>query len=155
MPRNYQLLKVQLNLAKQTADNKGKVITQSAQPDTADRLPQNLWIDTTGNANTPKRWNGSAWVSVSDKIATDAAAAVIVERNARTSADSAMATDISNVQSSINTLSTSVQTIASAQTTADGKASAMWGVKLQVNSNGQYVTAGVGLGLDNSGGILI
>ena len=82
------------------------------------------------------------------------AAAVVDERNARTSADSAMATDISNVQSSINTLSTSVQTIASAQTTADGKANAMWGVKLQVNSNGQYVTAGVGLGLDNSGGTL-
>ncbi|WP_236183126.1 hypothetical protein, partial [Pseudomonas ceruminis] len=27
------------------------------------------------NANTPKRWNGSAWVAVTDKVATDAAAA--------------------------------------------------------------------------------
>ncbi|WP_171251801.1 hypothetical protein, partial [Acinetobacter baumannii] len=39
------------------------------------RLAQNLWIDTTGGANTPKRWNGSAWVTVTDKAATDAAAA--------------------------------------------------------------------------------
>ncbi len=57
------------------AGGKGKVIVQSAAPPVADRLAQNLWIDTTGNANTPKRWNGSAWVAVTDKVATDAAAA--------------------------------------------------------------------------------
>ncbi|WP_426934943.1 phage tail tip fiber protein [Pseudomonas fulva] len=57
------------------ADGKGKVIVQSAAPGTTDRLPQNLWIDTTGNANTPKRWTGSAWLAVTDKVATDAAAA--------------------------------------------------------------------------------
>jgi hypothetical protein len=53
---------------------KGKVIIQSATPDTADQLPQNLWIDTTGGANTPKRWTGSTWEAVSDKLAVDAAA---------------------------------------------------------------------------------
>lgn len=57
------------------AGSKGKVIVQNAAPSAADRLPQNLWIDTTGSANTPKRWNGSAWVAVTDKVATDAAAA--------------------------------------------------------------------------------
>ncbi len=57
------------------AGGKGKVIVQSAAPDVADRLAQNLWIDTSGGANTPKRWNGSAWVAVTDKVATDAAAA--------------------------------------------------------------------------------
>ena len=57
------------------ADGKGKVIVQSAAPAVADRLPQNLWIDTTGNANTPKRWTGSTWLAVTDKVATDAAAA--------------------------------------------------------------------------------
>lgn len=57
------------------ADGKGKIIVQSAAPATTDRLPQNLWIDTTGNANTPKRWTGSAWLAVTDKVATDAAAA--------------------------------------------------------------------------------
>lgn len=57
------------------AGSKGKVIVQSSAPATADRQAQNLWIDTTNNANTPKRWSGSAWVAVTDKVATDAAAA--------------------------------------------------------------------------------
>ena len=51
------------------------MIIQSATPATADRSAVNLWIDTTGNANTPKRWSGSAWVAVTDKVATDAATA--------------------------------------------------------------------------------
>lgn len=55
--------------------SRGKVLFQASEPMTADRLVQNLWIDTTGNTNMPKRWNGSAWVAVTDKVATDAAAA--------------------------------------------------------------------------------
>nr|WP_311133372.1 DUF1983 domain-containing protein [Pseudomonas putida] len=61
--------------AADAAGAKGKVLYQSTAPAVADRLAQNLWIDTTGNANTPKRWNGTAWVTVTDKVATDAAAA--------------------------------------------------------------------------------
>ena len=54
------------------AGNKGEVIYGATAPTVAQRLSQNLWIDTTGNANTPKRWNGTAWVSVTDKAAIDA-----------------------------------------------------------------------------------
>ena len=61
--------------AAELAGGKGKVIVQSAAPVTGDRLAQNLWIDTTGGTNTPKRWNGTIWVAVTDKVATDAAAA--------------------------------------------------------------------------------
>lgn len=61
--------------ASDLAGSKGKVMVQSAAPAVADRQAQNLWIDTTGNANTPKRWSGSAWLAVTDKVATDAAAA--------------------------------------------------------------------------------
>lgn len=61
--------------ASDSAGAKGKVLYQSTAPAVADRLAQNLWIDTAGNANTPKRWNGTAWVAVTDKVATDAAAA--------------------------------------------------------------------------------
>lgn len=68
------------------AEGKGKVIIQGTEPDVADRLPQNLWIDTTGNGNTPKRWDGSAWVAVTDKAATDAADAAV---QAQTTANSA------------------------------------------------------------------
>lgn len=57
------------------AGNKGEVIFGSTTPTAAKRLSQNLWIDTTGGLNTPKRWNGSAWVAVTDKAATNAAAA--------------------------------------------------------------------------------
>jgi predicted phage tail protein len=31
----------------------------------------------------------------------------------------------------------------------DGKASTMWSVKMQLNSQGQYVAAGIGLGIEN------
>ncbi len=57
------------------AGSKGEVIYGATAPAADKRLAQNLWIDTTGNANTPKRWNGSTWVAVSDKVAADAAAA--------------------------------------------------------------------------------
>lgn len=57
------------------AGNKGEVIFGSTEPTVAQRQAQNLWIDTTGGKNTPKRWNDSAWVAVTDKAATDAAAA--------------------------------------------------------------------------------
>ena len=81
------------------AGGKGKVIVQSAAPATADRLAQNLWIDTTGNANTPKRWNGSAWVAVTDKVATDAASAA-----ASALTQVATKADASTVQSLTNTV---------------------------------------------------
>ena len=61
--------------ASDKAGGKGKVFFQSTAPATSERLVQNLWIDTNGGNNTPKRWNGSAWIAVTDKIATDAAAA--------------------------------------------------------------------------------
>ncbi|PPA03631.1 hypothetical protein C4E44_13245, partial [Pseudomonas sp. MWU12-2312b] len=63
------------NAANTLAGGKGKVIVQAAAPTAVDQLAQNLWIDITGGANTPKRWTGSAWAAVTDKVATDAAAA--------------------------------------------------------------------------------
>ncbi|WP_201555771.1 phage tail protein [Psychrobacter sp. 72-O-c] len=57
------------------AGNKGEVIYQWQTPSAARQLPQNLWIDTTGGKNTPKRWDGNTWVVVTDKAATDAAQA--------------------------------------------------------------------------------
>ena len=85
------------NAANTLAGGKGKVIIQSAAPATADRLAQNLWIDTTGNANTPKRWSGSAWVAVTDKAATDAAAAAASALAlAQTKADASVVDSISS-----------------------------------------------------------
>ncbi|WP_455828593.1 phage tail protein [Pseudomonas capeferrum] len=95
--------------AADAAGAKGKVLYQSTVPAVADRLAQNLWIDTTGNANTPKRWSGSAWVAVTDKVATDAAAAAA-------SALSQVATkaDASTVQALTNTVTQQGQDITAA-----------------------------------------
>lgn len=68
------------------AGNKGEVIFGSTTPAADKRLSQNLWIDTTGGLNTPKRWNGSAWVTVTDKAATDAAAAAKAAQDTATEA---------------------------------------------------------------------
>ena len=93
--------------AAKAAGAKGKVIIQNAAPDAADRLVQNLWIDTTNGANTPKRWNGQAWVAVTDKKATDAADAAVV---AKSRADEAF-----------NLATTAAQSAGQAQASADGK----------------------------------
>lgn len=69
------------------AGNKGEVIYQWQTPSSARQLPQNLWIDTNGGKNTPKRWNGSAWVVVTDKAATDAAQAASAAQAAADAAD--------------------------------------------------------------------
>lgn len=62
--------------ASDLAGSKGKVLVQSTAPVAADRVAQNLWIDTTGGNNTPKRWvSGTTWAAVTDKAALDAAAA--------------------------------------------------------------------------------
>ncbi|TFW42158.1 phage tail protein [Pseudomonas fluorescens] len=50
--------------------------------------------------------------------------------------------------------SAAVQTVSQAQADTDGKLSTMWSVKMQLNQNGQYVYAGVGLGIENVEGIL-
>jgi hypothetical protein len=76
------------------ADGKGKVIFSATEPLAADRLPQNLWIDTSGSPaiNQPKTWNGSTWVAVTDKAATDAAAAAAAAQTAANNAATAAAT---------------------------------------------------------------
>lgn len=75
------------------ANGKADVLIQSTAPSEAMRKATTLWIDTTNGANTPKRWNGSAWVAVTDKQAVDAAnaaaAAQTTANNAQTTADRA------------------------------------------------------------------
>ena len=111
------------------AGGKGKVIVQSAAPAVADRLAQNLWIDTTGNANTPKRWSGSAWVAVTDKVATDAAAAAANALSvAQTKAD---ATVVSQLGSTVTQQGETI--------TAQGQA--ITGVQSSLSTTNQNVTA--------------
>ncbi|WP_411566899.1 TipJ family phage tail tip protein [Pseudomonas alabamensis] len=111
--------------ANDLAGGKGKVIVQNAAPAGADRLPQNLWIDTTSGANAPKRWNGSAWVSVSDKVATDAAAAAQSALNqVGSKADASAVNSLKlTVEQQGRDLTSQGSTLNGLQTAIDGKAS--------------------------------
>lgn len=44
-----------------------------------------------------------------------------------------------------------IQETSTAVANTDGKLSTMWSVKMQVTANGQYVAAGIGLGIENTG----
>lgn len=103
------------------ANGKADVLIQSTAPATSMRKLTTLWIDTTGGANTPKRWNGSAWVAVTDKAATDAANAAVkandAAKTAQSTADKA-STAAANAASQANQAQAAAK---KAQTTADGK----------------------------------
>jgi predicted phage tail protein len=78
-------------------------------------------------------------------------AALQSEATARSDADGALSTRIDTAQAAANGATSSVQTVSQAQATTGGKLSAMYSVKLQVASNGQYIAAGIGLGIENTG----
>lgn len=64
-------------------------------------------------------------------------------------ADQVLARKTESLEVSMNETTAAVQTIAQAQVDADGRASTMWAVKMQLNSQGKYVVAGIGLGIEN------
>lgn len=113
--------------ASDAAGSKGKVIFGASAPAVADRLAQNLWIDTTGGANTPKRWNGSAWAAVTDKAATDAAAAA------------------AQAQATANNAVAAIQTEQSVRANETGHLGAQYTVRMQLGQGGQQVIGGFGL----------
>lgn len=82
----------------------------------------------------------------------DANATILSERTARVSFEKAVAQDVVTLQTSMANTNATVQQQSKAVSDLSGKSSAMWSVKLQVNQYGQYVTAGVGLGLENGPG---
>ena len=103
------------------ANGKADVLIQSTAPDASMRKSTTLWIDTTNGANTPKRWNGSAWAAVTDKAATDAANAAVkahaAAQTAQSTADKAQTT-AANAAAQANQAQAAAK---KAQTTADGK----------------------------------
>lgn len=103
------------------ANGKADVLIQSTAPDASMRKQTTLWIDTTGGANTPKRWNGSTWMAVTDKAATDAANAAVkandTAKTAQSTADKAQTT-AANAAAQANQAQAAAK---KAQTTADGK----------------------------------
>lgn len=119
--------------ASDAAGGKGKVIYGNVAPAVADRLAQNLWIDTTGGANTPKRWNGTAWIVVTDKAATDAAAAA------------------ATAQSTANNAVAAIQAEQSVRANETGHLGALYSVRMQLSQGGQQVVGGFALSGTSNG----
>jgi len=115
--------------------------------------------------------NGSAWVAVTDKAATDAAsaaaaaqaaadaantkatqnaAAIQQEQTARADADSALASQITTVQATANNASAAVQQTSTALAQLDGKLQAMYSIKVGVTADGKYYGAGMAIGIENT-----
>ncbi|MBV7478190.1 phage tail protein [Pseudomonas sp. PDM31] len=71
------------------------------------------------------------------------------ETRVRADGDTAQARRSEQLEVAIVGTSAAVQTVSQAVVALDGKASTMWSVKMQLNSQGQYVAAGIGLGIEN------
>ncbi|SDY31420.1 host specificity protein J [Pseudomonas sp. NFIX28] len=56
---------------------------------------------------------------------------------------------VDEVQVQMGQNSAAIQQVSQAQVALDGKASTMWSVKMQIDSAGRYVAAGIGLGIEN------
>ncbi|RMQ73666.1 hypothetical protein ALP99_04675 [Pseudomonas syringae pv. tomato] len=104
-------------------------------------------------ANTDRQATAQQISTLSTSVGTTQAA-IQTEATARSDGDTALGKRVDTVQATANNASAAVQTVSSAQATTDGKLTAMYTVKLQVNSNGQYVMAGIGAGIENVGGVL-
>lgn len=79
----------------------------------------------------------------------DSTAAFATEVKATATREAAIVRKTETLEATVGETNAAVQVVSEAQAALDGKASAMWAVKLQVNSQGQYVTAGIGLGIEN------
>ncbi len=117
------------NAANTLAGGKGKVLVQTATPAAADQLAQNLWIDITGGANTPKRWTGSAWAAVTDKVATDAAAAA------------ANALSVANTKADASAVNSLTTRVTAAEGTISSQGTAITGLNNSLTTTNTNVTA--------------
>ncbi|KPW36142.1 hypothetical protein ALO87_200113 [Pseudomonas syringae pv. apii] len=104
-------------------------------------------------ANTDRQATAQQISTLNAAVGTNQSA-IQTEATARADGDTAISKRVDTVQVTANNASAAVQTVSSAQATTDGKLTAMYTVKLQVNSNGQYVMAGIGAGIENVGGVL-
>jgi predicted phage tail protein len=71
------------------------------------------------------------------------------ETRVRADGDTAQARRSEQLEVAIGSTNAAVQTVSEAVVSLDGKARTMWSVKMQLNSQGQYVAAGIGLGIEN------
>ncbi|MFK0309737.1 host specificity protein J [Pseudomonas sp. NPDC090233] len=82
------------------------------------------------------------------KVDTNESRLITVETTVATN-QQATATAVQQLSAAVEGNSTAIQQTSSAYADTSGKLSTMWNVKMQVNAQGQYVAAGIGLGIEN------
>lgn len=100
-------------------------------------------------AGAMKAWESTAKIADESKVRATA-----IEAQARRSETLEVTLDnaLNGPAGAISKVNTSVQQVSQALASTDGKLSAMWSVKVQVNAHGQYVFAGIGAGVENGPG---
>lgn len=81
-------------------------------------------------------------------------AAVQNETQARVDAESAMARQITTVQVKAEEAAAAVQTVAESYADLNGRVAASYQIKTQITSDGRTYVAGIGIGVDNSSGVV-
>ncbi|KUZ70823.1 host specificity protein [Burkholderia ubonensis] len=81
-------------------------------------------------------------------------AAVQNETQARVDAESAMAQQITTVQAKAEEAAAAVQTVAESYADLNGRVAASYQIKTQITSDGHTYVAGIGVGVDNSSGVV-
>ncbi|KVL66575.1 host specificity protein J [Burkholderia ubonensis] len=81
-------------------------------------------------------------------------AAVQNETQARVDAESAMAQQITTVQAKAEDAAAAVQTVAESYADLNGRVAASYQIKTQITSDGRTYVAGIGIGVDNSSGVV-
>lgn len=71
------------------------------------------------------------------------------EAETRANADGALSRQVDTVQVQVGNQSAAIQEVRTAQITTDGKVNTSWTLKMEQQSDGKYVAAGIGLGIEN------
>ncbi|MEG0632191.1 MAG: DUF1983 domain-containing protein [Pseudomonas sp.] len=127
-------------------------------------------------ADAMKGWTSTASIAEESKVRTtenEATARRLITFDAKVAANEASITELTQVVSTTNSATSTkieqlnvsvaqhgssiqqntaaIQQTSTAYADTAGKLNTMWSVKMQVTANGQYVAAGIGLGIENTG----
>lgn len=109
----------QVNTAQSTADGKNKTYRQAVAP--ADGMAAgDLWFDS-DDSNKPYRYSGTEWVATEDPRIAANTAAIASEATTRADADSALASQITQLKATVDTdITAAISSEATARADADG-----------------------------------
>lgn len=107
------------------AAGKGKIIYSASEPSGAEASTSNLWIRSSDSK--PHRWDGSAWVAVTDKAIVDAAAAAASAQSAANTAKATADKAVADAAQAAQSAQAASIAAGNAQRTADGKTVALFG----------------------------